>query len=331
MNAVSDESGAQTVIAKVGLWWPAADEGGLRSAASAWCSFASEVDEAGAESSAAARSLVGSNDGPAVDAFADFWARYDGTAGSYLPATADGARAMAEALSQFADAVADAKSRVEELAVEIGATLVVGTALALVTFGAAEAAAAGISAGLIASAASIGVELSATAGAIAGGILSGGAFGAVEAAAVDVAVAQPIRIEAFHDGGFRLGEVEQSMVAGGALGGLVGASSTARVIRVVPRWKPTDGTPVLGKIPDTEIAEDWPDHAVLNIRFWSPEKNDAWIQSIIDQRGRLYLASPLTRANLTDPKYLDSVFGREYKMLRRAGYRRVGDYMEPPA
>ena len=224
---MSDVSVAQQVIAKVGLWWPSADEGGLRLAASAWRSFAAEVDGVGFEGSAAARALVGANSGPAVDAFEGFWARYDGGSGSYLPGIADGARAMAGALEQFAGAVADARRRVEELAVEVGATLVVGTALAIFTFGAAEAAAAGISAGLIASAASIGVELSATAAAIGGGVLAGAAFGAVEAAAVDVAVAQPIRVEGFHDGGFSLDEVEASLATGGVLGGLGGGAATA--------------------------------------------------------------------------------------------------------
>ena len=235
---MSDVSVAQQVIAKVGLWWPSADEGGLRLAASAWRSFAAEVDGVGFEGSAAARALVGANSGPAVEAFEGFWARYDGASGSYLPGIADGARAMAGALEQFAGAVADARRRVEELAVEVGATLVVGTALAIFTFGAAEAAAAGISAGLIASAASIGVELSATAASIAGGVLAGAAFGAVEAAAVDVAVAQPIRVEGFHDGGFSLDELEGALLGGGALGAVAGGGGSAlralRAARTAP-------------------------------------------------------------------------------------------------
>jgi hypothetical protein len=95
-------------------------------------------------------------------------------------------------------------------------------------------------------------------------------------------------------------------------------------------WTPADGTPVIGRLHDTEVAREWPGHAVLNLPKWNIDKNDEWIQSIIDQRGRVYVGSP-TQGNLWDPgrKQL-TVFAQELEQLTNAGYRRVGDYMEPP-
>ena len=87
---------------------------------------------------------------------------------------------------------------------------------------------------------------------------------------------------------------------------------------------------MIGRLHDTEVAREWPGHAVLNLPKWNIDKNDEWIQSIIDQRGRVYVGSP-TQGNLWDPgrKQL-TVFAQELEQLTNAGYRRVGDYMEPP-
>ena len=86
--------------------------------------------------------------------------------------------------------------------------------------------------------------------------MAGAAFGAVEAAAVDVVVAQPIRILGFHDGGFSLGEVEESLAWGGALGGLTGgAGGTVKAVRRAriarrPRWSHPDDRP-------PGVPDDW--------------------------------------------------------------------------
>jgi len=245
---VSAEDTARKVIAKVGLWWPAADEGKLDAAAAAWDAFAADIDAAAVDGTAAARSVVAANTGGAIEAFGSFWAKYDGGSDAYLPATAAAARSLAEACRKYAGAVRDAKHRVEELAVEIGATLVAGAALAFFTFGATEAAAAGISAELIAAAEAIGVELSATAASIIGSAVAFGAVGGLEAAAVDIVVAQPIRVEGFHDGGYSFDEVTSSAESGSILGGLAGGGGAAfRAMRgldgvpVTPAEAPTTG------------------------------------------------------------------------------------------
>jgi uncharacterized protein YukE len=96
------------------------------------------------------------------------------------------------------------------------------------------------------------------------------------------------------------------------------------------RWTPADGTPVIGRLDDTGVASEWPDHAVLNIPKWDLDKNAEWIQSIVDQRARVYVGSPL-EGNLWDAaRNRPTVFAQELEQLRDAGYRRVGDYMEPP-
>ncbi len=108
------------------------------------------------------------------------------------------------------------------LAVTISATLAAGTALAFFTFGIAEAAAAATTATLIAAAEAIGLELSATVAMIVAGGLVGAAFGAVEGFAVDVAVAQPIRVWGYGEGGFSMDEAKDVAVGGAIVGGVFG-------------------------------------------------------------------------------------------------------------
>jgi hypothetical protein len=96
------------------------------------------------------------------------------------------------------------------------------------------------------------------------------------------------------------------------------------------RWKPEDGIPVLGRLPDTEVAKDWPGHAVLDLEDWNPAKNKDWIQSIIDQRSPVYIGSP-REGNMWDPRRkAPTVFANELEWLGEAGYRREGDFMIPP-
>jgi hypothetical protein len=89
---------------------------------------------------------------------------------------------------------------------------------------------------------------------------------------------------------------------------------------------------VLGRQVDTAVAEGWPGHEVLNIPDWTIAKNDAFIQSIINKKGRVYLGSPQTRATLWDAvNNRETVFARELRQLKEAGYKQVGDYMVPPS
>jgi RHS repeat-associated protein len=90
---------------------------------------------------------------------------------------------------------------------------------------------------------------------------------------------------------------------------------------------------VIGKQVDTAVAKDWAGHVVLDLprSEWSIVKNDAWVQSAIDARQSVYLASPTTEANLLNAvSGRSTVFGRELQQFLDAGYQRVGDYLHPP-
>lgn len=206
------------VVSPVGLWWPAADEDVLFSAADAWGRAAAALDRAGAAGLDGAARAGSTWSGASAEAFDRAWRDHAGA----LRDDAAGCRALARALRTYADAVADAKRRVEELAVTAGATLVAGLALAWVTFGTSVAAAGGLSASLVAAAAAVGVELSATAAAITAGAVVGVTFGAAEAAFVDGLVIQPLRVEVFDDGGYSVAEVGAAAALGGVGGGLGG-------------------------------------------------------------------------------------------------------------
>jgi hypothetical protein len=91
---------------------------------------------------------------------------------------------------------------------------------------------------------------------------------------------------------------------------------------------------VLGRLPDTEAGAqlgmtrlDAPND------LWSPSVNDAFIQGGIDAGRPFYLGSNVEIGNLrsNNPTYPTTVFFRELRQLRDAGYVRVGDYMVPPS
>lgn len=240
--------GVDEVVSEVGLWWPAADEDGLRAAATAWRRAGDGLENATAVGRSGAALARTSWRGEAAERHDEHWRRHEET----LIGDVAACRALADALLRFADAVADAKRQVAELAVAAGATIVAGVGLAWLTFGASAATAAAVSAGLIASAQAIGVALSATTASILAGALTGLAFGAVEAAAVDLAVAQPLRVEAFGRDGYSVDEAVGAATAGGVAGGAIGG-----VLGGLSRGVPTPGTPAApGSVADDLGALD---------------------------------------------------------------------------
>lgn len=100
------------------------------------------------------------------------------------------------------------------------------------------------------------------------------------------------------------------------------------------RWSPDDGVPVIGRLSDTDVAREWPGHALVPSAGWSPEANAMWIDSIIEQRGVVYLASNAVEANFKGSNLLlnegRSIFALEVEQLMRAGYTPVGDFLVPP-
>ncbi|MEN3305949.1 MAG: hypothetical protein V7603_2151, partial [Micromonosporaceae bacterium] len=104
---------------------------------------------------------------------------------------------------------------------------------------------------------------------------------------------------------------------------------------VLPRelwWDPSQGIPVIGRWPGVTLPGRWPGHTFFNLplKDWTPEKNDAWIQSIKDQRGTVYVGSPTQGNYWNKDKKEPSTFAREIQQLLDDGYRWVGDYLVPP-
>ncbi|MDF3300448.1 hypothetical protein [Streptomyces tropicalis] len=217
-----------------GMWWPAADEGGLRHAARTWRDFADDVDDVTSGANKAARSIIEHNKGEAISAFDDpFWRRYYHDKRGWLKDLADSARAMAKALDAYADFIHGVKKKLEHELEIAGATLVVGGALAVVTFSLSEDAAVAVAAGIADAAAGLGVAVSEEIAAIAATTLSSATFAGVESVAVNLALTQPMAIALGEQkGGLSLDEAHDAGVSGALLGGLLGgAGATAQVIR----------------------------------------------------------------------------------------------------
>ncbi|WP_323180193.1 RHS repeat-associated core domain-containing protein [Streptomyces sp. NBC_00893] len=96
-------------------------------------------------------------------------------------------------------------------------------------------------------------------------------------------------------------------------------------------WHPSQGTPVIGRLPDTTVGGSWPGYSELVANPWSIRKNDAWIQTIIDQRGTIYAGSSTVGNYWNVARQEPSVFAREIQQLLRAGYSWRGTHLEPPA
>ncbi|MFD7447979.1 hypothetical protein [Kitasatospora sp. NPDC059827] len=234
---MGESTAAKAVRKLTGMWWPDADADKLRKVADAWEAMATALDNVTVPTNQAAAAIVANNHGPAIDAFGTFWGRYYGgkdSAGKgkgFMPETAEACRNLAKALREFADAVDKAIKKLEEEAAIVGGTLVAGTALAFFTLGISEGAALAASAGIVAAASALGVTVSETIAMIAATVLVGAAFGAVEAITVDLAVAQPIRVEFFDDGGYSGQEVADSFKTGLIMGGAgSGLGAGARVV-----------------------------------------------------------------------------------------------------
>ncbi|MEJ2019691.1 MAG: hypothetical protein P8X51_15840, partial [Maritimibacter sp.] len=95
---------------------------------------------------------------------------------------------------------------------------------------------------------------------------------------------------------------------------------------------------VMGRMLDTEAGEQLGMQR-LNTDAWSPQVNDAWVQGGIDANKTFYLGSKPDISNFRAAwdaleanrgNHPATVFFREMKQLRDAGYRLEGDYMVPP-
>ncbi|UWE13340.1 WXG100-like domain-containing protein [Actinacidiphila bryophytorum] len=221
--SVADE--AKKIVMKLtGMWWPDADEGGLRDAATAWRTFADDIETLTAAANTTARTLIENNTGKAISAFDDpFWRRYYYGNRGWLQDMIDGARDLATALDQYADTVHNAVTRLEHELEIVGATIVAGTVLAFFTAGLTEAAAAAAAAEIVDLSATLGVTVTAEVATIAGTTLATAAVAGVESVTVDLAVTQPIAIATGQSNGLNLDEAADSALYGMVFGGGLGA------------------------------------------------------------------------------------------------------------
>ncbi|MET7898959.1 DUF6531 domain-containing protein [Streptomyces mirabilis] len=231
MSGVGDK--AKKIVQDVtGMWWPAADEGGLRDAAKAWRDFADDIEDVAAAANKSARSIIEHNKGEAISAFDDpYWRRYYYQNHGWLQDVIDGARDMAKALDKYADAVHSATKHLEHELEIVGATIIAGTALAIFTAGISEGAAAAATASIVEMAGTLGVTVSTEVATIAGTTLATAALGGIESVTVDLAVAQPVAIATGESKGLSLDEASDSalygMAFGGAFGGGAGVAKVA--------------------------------------------------------------------------------------------------------
>nr|QIY99280.1 hypothetical protein HEP87_41855 [Streptomyces sp. S1D4-11] len=237
MSGAADK--AKEIIQDVtGMWWPDADEGGLRDAAKAWRDFADDIEEVTAAANKSARGIIEHNKGEAISAFDDpYWRRYYCDGHGWLQDMTDGARDMAKALDKYADVVHAAVKRLEHELEIVGATIIAGTALAVFTFGISEAAATAATATIVELAATLGVAVSTEIATIAGTTLATAAFAGIESVTVDLALTQPMSIALGESKGLSLDEVRQAALYGALTGGAFGGGgATVRAVRGAGGW-----------------------------------------------------------------------------------------------
>ena len=129
-------------------------------------------------------------------------------------------------------------------------------------------------------------------------------------------------------GGLLLTDGEGDAAALGEGGEEAAASSAGDAVDGPVASKPIA---VIGRLPDTAVAADWPGHEVLDIPNWTPEKNDAWVQSVIDRGLDVYVGSNPTPDNLFDTVAgRQRPFGRELDQFEGIGYTWDGWMLRAP-
>src|SRR5690348_2450777 len=140
-----------------GLFWPQGDPGQLRQAARAWREVESALQGVEGACQSSANQIRAYNQGPAIEAFAGYWGKWQG-AGGYFELSALASGQLADALERYAGAIEQARQKVMEIAATAATVLAIGLVLTIFTAGISDAAAAGAAAGLTAAAAAVGVE-----------------------------------------------------------------------------------------------------------------------------------------------------------------------------
>ncbi|GHD54181.1 hypothetical protein GCM10010317_037900 [Streptomyces mirabilis] len=306
---MSVEDEAKKILLKLGLWWPDANSGSLRAAATAWRTFADAVDDVRGPVHTSASSLIHHNSGESIDAFEKFWNRYaKGKDAGWLSDLAESSRAMAKALDKFADAIDDA---INKLWTQIGidaAVIAGGVALAFFTAGLASGAAVAAADAIIEFGATMGIAVSTTVAEIAAGTLVAAAFGGIESVTVDLAVAQPLKMVTGLQQGFSLDEVNQAAKDGMIFGGALGAGGG--VLKAGMEGAFSDTTPLLLRPPSLR-----PDLVELGPAARNADRTPCVGEPIDVATGAMLMS----QTDLTLPASLPLLFQRTHLSSYRGG------------
>ncbi|MGW3458381.1 DUF6531 domain-containing protein [Streptomyces olivaceoviridis] len=306
---MSVEDKARHILLKLGLWWPEADSGKLRDAAKAWRAFADSVDDVRAPVHRSASSIIHNNTGESIEAFEKFWGRYaKDQDGGWLSDLAKSSREMAKALEKFADAIDDA---INKLWTQIGidaAVIAGGVTLAFFTAGLASGAAVAAADAVIEFGATMGIAVTTTVAEIAAGTLVAAAFGGVESVAVDLAVAQPLKMATGLQHGLSLDEVNQAAKDGMIFGGALGAGGG--LLKASMEGGLADTTPLLLRPPSLR-----PDLVELGPAARNAERTPCVGEPIDVATGAMLM----TQTDLTLPGSLPLEFTRTHLSSYRGG------------
>ena len=229
-----------TILNRFGIPWPDADSNKARQARDAWTAIADAANDALGKSSTMVSELTASNSGPAMNAFTQYWSTVGGTpdectsadAKAMLPILIQAADALASACNDFADAVDEAKRKLEEAAAALGTAVVSGVVATVFTAGLSNVVAGGAEAVAV----SLGMDAVTVFGTSIDSILAAmgtGAISAGVAAVLDAGMNNAVATglgDTPSDSDIA-GDVGKDMIFGAVAGGVakvaVGAAQTA--------------------------------------------------------------------------------------------------------
>lgn len=243
------------------LWEPSADEARVRRAAALWRSTAARLECTLGDLRGTAALVVQDHDGAGIDAFARWWDGLAGPGGSHLADVVKACRSTADALDAYADALADVRRELLEIAAAIAATVAIGAALAWATVGTSAAPAAATVTALTLQATALGATFASRAGAIAKLVSLHATIGALEGIAT-YAVVEPLRIAAFHPNEDPFSSYHPGELAAAAVGGAV-----------IPGWKAARGIRKRPTVPAPPLPA-----APSPLRWGNPAKLDDHVQ-----------------------------------------------------
>lgn len=211
------------------LWEPSADEQRVRDAAALWQGFAGHLECTLADLAGTAHRVTTEHEGTAIDAFAGYWAGLAGPGDAHLTDLVVACRAIAAALDAYAEALAEIRRQLLELAATIAAAIALGAALSWATAGISAVGAASTVTAATVQASGLAAVLASRATTIPRLVALHATIGALEGLAT-YAVIEPLRIATFHPNEDPFGSFALTEAAAAAAGGAV-----------IPGWRAVRG------------------------------------------------------------------------------------------